>query len=111
MTPIPRKQAAQLQTLVGIKRQKAEQDMLSLQMDVRRIEVEIAGIGENLKALDRTGEEYDGASLARRYGAVERMISEIDRLKTELAARQVDLEMAREALKRAMHSEDRISEL
>ena len=111
MTPIPRKQAAQLQTLVGIKRQKAEQDMLSLQMDVRRIEVEIAGIGENLKALDRTGEEYDGASLARRYGAVERMIAEIDRRKTELAARQVDLEMAREALKCAMHSEDRISEL
>lgn len=111
MTSIPRKQAAQLQTLVGIKRQKAEQDMLSLQMEVRRIEAEIAGIGENLKALDRTGEEYDGASLARRHGAVERMIAEMDRRKADLAARQSELETAREALKRVMHSEDRIGEL
>ncbi len=111
MTSIPRKQAAQLQTLVGIKRQKAEQDMLSLQMEVRRIEAEIAGIGENLKTLDRTGEEFDGASLARQHGAVERMIAEMERRKGELAARREDLDVAREALKRAMHSEDRIGEL
>ncbi len=111
MSMIPRKQAVQLQTLVGIKRQKAEQDMLALQQDVRRIEAEIVQIGEDLKALDRTGDEFDGASLARRHGAVERMIAEMDRRKADLAKRQQELEAAREALKRVMHSEDRIGEL
>ncbi len=111
MTALPRKQAAQLKTLVGIKRQKAEQDMLILQQDVRRIEGEIAQISENLKALDRTGEEFDGSSLARRHGAVERMIAELSARKKALAARKTELDAAREALKRVMHSEDRIGEL
>ncbi len=111
MSSIPRKQAAQLRTLVGIKRQKAEQDMLALQQDVRRIEAEIAQIGADLRALDKAGEDYDGTSLARRHGAVERMIAEMDRRKADLAKRQQELEAAREALKRVMHSEDRIGEL
>lgn len=111
MTALPRKQAAQLKTLVGIKRQKAEQDMLILQQDVRRIEGEIAQISENLKALDRTGEDFDGSSLARRHGAVERMIAELSARKKALAACKTDLDAAREALKRVMHSEDRIGEL
>ena len=111
MSNISRKQADQLQTLVGIKRQKAEQDMLILQQEVRRIEEEIAQIGEDLKALDRTGEEFDGSSLARRHGAVERMIAQISSRKETLAARQAELDTAREALKRVMHSEDRIGDL
>ncbi|WP_213272019.1 hypothetical protein [Hyphomonas sp.] len=111
MSNISRKQAGQLQTLVGIKRQKAEQDMLILQQEVRRIEEEIAGIGDNLKALDKTGEEFDGSSLARRHGAVERMIAQLGSWKDALAARRGELEAAREALKRVMHSEDRIGDL
>ena len=85
--------------------------MLILQHEVRRIEEEIAGIGENLKALDRTGEEFDGSSLARRHGAVERMIAELSSRKETLAARRADLDASREALKRVMHSEDRIGDL
>lgn len=111
MSNIFRKQAAQLQTLVGIKRQKAEQDTLILQQEVRRIEEEIAGIGENLKALDRTGDEFDGSSLARRHGAVERMIAQLSSRKDALAARRGELEAAREALKRVMHSQDRIGDI
>lgn len=111
MSALPRKQAAQLKTLVGIKRQKAEQEMWFLQQDVRRIEQEIVQIGENLKALDQTGDDFDGSSLARRHGAVERMIAEIGARKAALAARMQDLEAAREALKRVMHSQDRIDDL
>lgn len=111
MSHLPRKQAAQLQTLVGIKRQKAEQDMLILQQDVRRIEAEIAQIGENLNALDCTAEEFDGSSLARRHGTVERMIAELRARKAALAARRLDLEAARDALKRVIHSEDRAGDL
>ncbi|PKP83086.1 MAG: hypothetical protein CVT79_03300 [Alphaproteobacteria bacterium HGW-Alphaproteobacteria-18] len=111
MSRLPRNQAAQLQALVGIKRQKAEQDMLILQQDVRRIEDEIAQIEGSLKALDKTGEECDGASLARRHGAVERMIAELGTRKAALAARKIDLEAARDALRRVMHSQDRIEDL
>lgn len=111
MSLLPRKQATQLQSLVGIKRQKAEQDMLILWQDVRRIEAEIVQIGENLKALDCTAEEFDGSSLARRHGAVDRMIAELGARKAALAARRLDLEAARDALKRVMHSEDRIGDL
>lgn len=111
MTAIPRKQAEQLQALVGIKRQKAEQDVLALQQDIRRIEDEIAQAGAALKAFDTASDTFDGASLARRHGAVERLVAEQRKKKGELAARQVDLEAAREALKRVMHSEDRIGDL
>ncbi|MFN3608074.1 MAG: hypothetical protein ACK4Y9_03325 [Hyphomonas sp.] len=111
MSQIPRKQAAELRMLVGIKRQKAEQEMLGLQQDVRRIESEIAQIGENLKALDQTGDGFDGASLARQHGAVERMITELASRKAALAARRLDLEAARDALRRVMHSQDRIEDL
>lgn len=108
MSLLPLKQAAQLQTLVGIKRQKAEQDVLVLQQEVRRIEAEIAQIGENLKALDCTADEFDASSLARRYGTVERMVAELRVCKMALATRRLELEAARGALKRVMHSEDRI---
>lgn len=111
MSTLPRKQAAQLKTLVGIKKQKAEQDMLVLQQEVRRIEGQIAQIGENLKALDQTGDVFDGSSLARRHGSVERMIAELAARKEDLAARRAELDLAREKLKRVMHSEDRIGDL
>lgn len=107
MSLLPRKQAAQLQALVGIKRQKAEQDMLVLQQEVRRIEADIAQIGENLKALDCAADEFDEASLARRHGTVERMIAELGVRKMALAMRSLELEAARGALKRVLHSEDR----
>lgn len=107
MSLLPRKQTVQLQNLVGMKRQKAEQDMLILQQDVRRIETEIIQIGENLKALDCVADEFDGCSLARRHGAVERMIAELAARRAALAARKLDFEAARDALKRALHSEER----
>lgn len=110
MIPVPYKQAALLKKLVGIKRQKAEQDMLSLQLEVRRIEAEIIDLEQKLAALDRLGEGYDSVSLARRHGAAERIIAEIDRSRMKLAMRQGELGAAQEALKLALHSEDRIGE-
>lgn len=111
MSNISGKQADQLQTLVGIKRQKAEQEVWSLQQQVRQIEDEMSQIDEELKAFDAASETFDGASLARRHGAVERMIGKQKQKKEQLAARRVDLEAAREALKRVLHSEDQIGDL
>ena len=111
MGSLPSKQTAQLKSLVGLKRQKAEQDMLMIQQDVRRIEREMETIETAMRALDKPGDDYDGASLARRHGGAERLVAELGRKRGELAARQGDLEAAREALKRVMHSEDRIGEL
>lgn len=111
MSLLPRTQTAQLQNLVGLKRQKAEQDMLIVLQDVHLIEAEIMQIAENLKALDCVVGEFDGCSLARRHGAVERMIAELAARKAALAARKLDFEAARDALKRAMHSEERARDL
>ena len=104
------RQAGVLKKIVSVKRQKAEQDMLRLQQDVRRIEAEIAALRTRLSALDQTADEFDGASLARRHGHVEQMVARIDALQTGLAARRVELEAAREALKRVMHSQGRLEE-
>lgn len=111
MASLPKKQAAQLRSLVGLKRQKAEQDMLVIQKDVRRIETEIEAVQASMIALDQPGTDYDAASLARRHGGAERLVAELARKRAELSARQADLEAARDALKRVMHSEDRIGDL
>lgn len=111
MSHLTKKQSAQLQSLVGLKRQKAEQDMQAIQMDVRRIEREMKETQAAMQALDQVGQDFDATSLARRHGAPERLIAELGRKRQELAARQADLDIAREALKRVMHSEDRIGEL
>ena len=111
MAGLPKKQVAQLRSLVGLKRQKAEQDMLVIQMDVRRIETEIEAVRASMLALDKPGADYDAASLARRHGGAERLVAELARKQAELGARQADLEAAREVLKRVMHSEDRIGDL
>lgn len=108
MTP---KQAGQLKSLVGLKRQKAEQDLVAVQQDVARMEAALASLAAQLEALDRPSDAADGASLAGRHGHAEWLIAETGRRKAALARRRADLEAAREALKRVIHSEDRLDEL
>lgn len=108
MTP---KQAGQLKSLVGLKRQKAEQDLVIVQQDIGRIEAELAGLAAEIAALDLPSEVADGASLSGRQAHAERLIAQTGRKKAALAARLADLDAAREALKRVIHSEDRLDDL
>lgn len=108
MTP---KQAGQLKSLVGLKRQKAEQDLVLVQQDIGRIEAELAALAAEIAALDRPSEVADGASLSGRHVHAERLIAETGRKKAALALRRADLDAAREALKRVIHSEGRLDDL
>lgn len=100
-----------LEKLTSMKRQKAEQQMLALQGDLRTIESVLAALGENLTALDAPGADADLTTLAVQHGRLNELVRDIRSRQAALPAKEAEVEAAREALKRALYSEDQIARL
>ncbi|MFN7054782.1 hypothetical protein [Hyphomonas sp.] len=105
------KTAAALEKLTAIKRQKAEQEMLTLQAELRRMEDSLAALGADLSGLDTPGAGADMTALAYQQGRLTRLIAEIRQKQAALPGQQAAADAAREALKRALYSEDQIARL
>jgi hypothetical protein len=103
--------AAALEKLTALKRRKAEQEMLALQAELRRLEESLAALGASLAGLDTPGAGADMAVLAYQQGRLARLIAEIRQQQAALPGQRAEADAAREALKRALYSEEQIARL
>lgn len=99
-----------LKKIVALKRQSAEQKVRALQIEVEQIE---AAINALLASLDSAGQArfgYEALSLAATHGHVGKVLADVRQRREALVARREDLHLAREALKRVFHSEERLNQ-
>jgi len=105
------KQKDVLKKIVALKRQGAEQRLLILQTEAERIEAAIRQMRAGLATMDNTTAGFDALWLAEQNGHVRKVISDINAAQAALAMKQTEVSEAREALKRAFHSENRLGEI
>ena len=99
-----------LRKLVTLKRQKAEQDFQALLLAQRRMDQEIAALTDSLQALNAEGIDFHARQLSHQQHFTENTLARIDTLKAERAALDPRLHDARHALKKAIHSEEQLSQ-
>lgn len=105
------KQKDVLKKIVALKRQSAEQRVLVLQTDAEKIEASISRLRAGLAAMDSTAAGFDALRLAEENGHVRKVVDDIKAAQAALQEKQLEVSEAREALKRAFHSESRLGEI
>lgn len=100
-----------LEKLTAMKRQKAEQEMLALMAEVRRIEGALTALGADLDGLDASEGAGDLAALAYQHGRLTQLLADIRQRQAALPLKAAELEDARQALRRALYSEEQIARL
>ncbi|HPE46783.1 MAG TPA: hypothetical protein PLR76_00225 [Hyphomonas sp.] len=100
-----------LNKLVGLRRQKAEQDYLAARMEQEALAAEAERLTGALRALDEPDADAGDAILSLRFGHVRKVLSDIEASKAAAAAKEAELDEAREALKRAFDSEQRLKDM
>lgn len=97
-----------LRKLVALKRQRAEQVLLGVQQDLNALAAELRRLEESLAAMDGQGGGIESHILAFEHGFVQRQIGEINACRARILEKEQEYFAAREALKRAFDSEDRL---
>lgn len=105
------KQKDALKKIVALKRQSAEQRVRVLQTDAERMEAALVALSEALRNIDTNGSGFDTLRLAEEHGHSRKLISDMRAGETALVEKRAELHDAREALKRAFHSEERLGEI
>jgi hypothetical protein len=100
-----------LQKIVSLKRQKAEQDFRGAQLELNRTTSEAQRLAEALSGMDSTEADFGALFLSHRNGHVQKLVKEIDASRTAVAESETGLRAAHELLKRAFDSEDRLKRM
>lgn len=98
-----------LRKIVALKRQSAEQHLRVIQMDLDRIEATLTELTVRLQGIDRAKAGFDALRLAEEHGHSRKLIADIRAAQANLIVKRESLHEAREALKRAFHSQEQIS--
>lgn len=102
------KQDAMLRTLVGMKRQRAEQYVRDVQEQLRVIEAELGNLSGRLTRMNQVENGYEELTMSRSHGHVEHLLASMKTLRAALSLREAELERAKEGLRRIMHSEEQL---
>lgn len=104
------KQREVLRKIVALKRQSAEQHLRAIQIEADRIVSDIGLLNANLHAIDETKAGFDALRLAEEHGHARKLIADIRAAEAALTIKRSELHEAREALKRAFHSQEQLNE-
>ena len=105
------KRKPDLQKIVSLKRQKAEQDFYRAQHERDRIGAEAARLKEALRVLDIPHGEPETFLLSLKHGRASKLIQDIETLRSTAMEKESDLRSAHDVLKRAFDSEDRLKRM
>ena len=103
--------ARDLQKLVALKRQRAEQRVQALQMELDGAKAKLGEAEANLRAVDDPELDFTIRSLALQQGRVEGLIAARKARQSDVTAAEARLTEAREALKWVIYSEARLDDL
>lgn len=99
---------ATLKRLVALRRQKAEQAFGTAKTDLREAKAQLDALQGEMAAIDAAGADYADVALSLRFGRSAFLMSRIDAQREAIARLEHVLHEAREALKKAIHSEERL---
>lgn len=97
-----------LKKLVALKRQRAEQVLLGIQQEISALKLELAGLEERLLAMNGQGRGIEAQFLSYEHGYVQRLVSALGQCRTRIIRKETEMLAARESLKRAFDSEERL---
>jgi len=100
-----------LKKLVALRRQKAEQALALLQADIRAGEEALVSLQAELASLDKAAGDFGALSLAHRHGRPGALLARISETQAQIAENKGRLPAMRDAVKAALHSEQRLSDL
>lgn len=103
------KQREVLRRIVALKRQSAEQHLRAVQIAADGIAANIAQLTASLHALDEAKAGFDALRLAEEHGHARKLIADIRAAEAMLVVKRSELHEAREALKRAFHSQEQLA--
>jgi hypothetical protein len=105
------KRKPDLQKIVSLKRQKAEQDFYLAKQDRDRVGAEAVRLEESLRSLDGQHGEPETFLLALKNGHASKLIQDIETVRATVSEKESDLRSAHDVLKRAFDSEERLKNL
>lgn len=105
------KRKPDLQKIVSLKRQKAEQDHSIAQKELERADVEVRRLVETLSDLDKDCDDVRSLMMSHQNGHVAKLMRDIDALQSSMSQKEAELQDARNSLKRAFDSEDRLKRI
>ncbi len=97
-----------LRKLVALKRQRAEQELLSVQQDLNALTAELRHLEQELSGLDGERGGIETHILSYEHGFLQRQVQSIAACRTRILEKEAEYFTAREALKKAFDSEDRL---
>lgn len=100
-----------LPKLVALKRQQAEQDFYAARKDHEASEDEAGRLARALEALDAPGDDIELTILSLRFGHDRKLLADLESQDAETAQKRDVMDEAREALKRALNSEEQIRKM
>ncbi len=100
-----------LQKIVSLKRQKAEQDFHLAQQERDRVGAEAARLEQALRELDTPHGEPGTFLLSLQHGHANKLIHDIESLRATVMEKESELRSAHDVLKRAFDSEDRLKRM
>lgn len=103
--------ARDLQKLVALKRQKAEQRVLDLQTELDAARGRLAEAVANLRASDNPDIDFTIRQQALQQGRIDGLIAQVGAREGDVGQAEAALAEAREALKWVIYSEDRLDDL
>jgi hypothetical protein len=95
--------------LAVIKRQRAETHFAAATKSIAASQAALAAVAAGLAALDQPGGDAEAMLLAYRHGHMQRLLRQRFQLQAALSAQIAAAQVARAALKTALHSEDVLS--
>lgn len=107
--PVKSRQERLLKRLVSIRRQNAEQTLMALQARRADLEHRLLEMTAALGRLDEVDSQSGELSLSLCHGYVEYLLKQMSDCDAEIILQEKALADAKQALRRALHSENQIS--
>lgn len=105
------KRKPDLQKIVSLKRQKAEQDHAIAQKELGRVGAEAQQLVKTLNDLDHQREDVRSLMMSHQNGHVTKLLRDIEALQSSVSEKEAELLDVRDVLKRAFDSEDRLKRM
>lgn len=96
--------------LVALKRRRAEQRLAAAQIEVDRAEAAIQRLVDDLKSVDHPDTDFEDRLMSLTRGRTAALTAQIAAGRAGIAGKLAEVEVARDALKRALFSEGQINE-
>jgi chromosome segregation ATPase len=97
-----------LQKLVALKRQRAEQNLLSVQQELTALKTDLQRLETDLTSLNGEAGGIEAHILSYEHGYAQRQTLAIQACRAKITEKEAEFAAAREALKRAFDSEQRL---